>query len=214
MENNMADSTGLPGLDKILNGIIPGDNIVWQTDSIDDFMPYVKPYTDYAKKHGRKLVYFRFAKHKPFVASDSGAEIVRLNPEEGFEKFITGMHDVITRTGSGGYYIFDSLSELAIDYFSERMIGNFFMLTGPMLYSFGGMAYCPVIRNQHSYHAALPIAQTTQLLLDIYNHKGNKYVHPLKVKNRHSPTMYMLHVWEGSAFIPVVESIINSEVST
>ena len=28
-------STGLPGLDRILNGLIPGDNIVWQVDSID-----------------------------------------------------------------------------------------------------------------------------------------------------------------------------------
>ncbi len=30
-------STGLPGLDKTLRGLIPGDNVVWQVDSVEDY---------------------------------------------------------------------------------------------------------------------------------------------------------------------------------
>ena len=45
MEDNKSVqmSTGLPGLDKILFGIRSGDNIVWQVDSIDDYLPFVEP---------------------------------------------------------------------------------------------------------------------------------------------------------------------------
>ncbi len=209
----MVDSTGLPGLDKILNGIIPGDNIVWQTDSIEDFTPYVKPYCDYAKSIGRKLVYFRFAKHQAFVDAESGAEVCVLKPEEGFEKFITGMHEVITRVGDGGYYIFDSLSELAVEHFSEAMIENFFVLTCPRLLKMKCIAYFMVLRNYNSYHATQLITRTTQLILDVYNQSGKEYIHPVKVDGRYSPTMYMLHERLGDDFIPVMDSTVVADVS-
>ena len=37
-------STGLPGLDAILNDIRKGDNIVWQVDQIEDYRRFVNPY--------------------------------------------------------------------------------------------------------------------------------------------------------------------------
>ena len=54
----MKASTGLLGLDKILHGVRPGDNIVWQIETIDDFIPFVTPYCDYAKANGIDLIYF------------------------------------------------------------------------------------------------------------------------------------------------------------
>ncbi|MEI7543047.1 MAG: PEP/pyruvate-binding domain-containing protein, partial [bacterium] len=188
-------------------------NIVWQTDSIDDFMPYVKPYCDYAKAQGRKLVYFRFASHPEFVSLDSGAEIVYLKPEEGFEKFITVMHEVIGRIGDGGYYIFDSLSELAVEHFSESMIENFFFLTCPRLLKMKCIAYFMVLRNYNSYHATQLITRTTQLVLDTYSNQGKQYIHPVKVDGRYSPTMYMLHERKENDFVPVMDSTVISEVS-
>ena len=41
-------STGLKGFDAVVNGIIAGDNIVWQVDSIDDYVPFVRPYCEFA----------------------------------------------------------------------------------------------------------------------------------------------------------------------
>ncbi|MBN2315071.1 MAG: hypothetical protein JXM79_14170, partial [Sedimentisphaerales bacterium] len=43
-------------------------------------------------------------------------------------------------------------------------------------------------------------------------HEGKIYIHPLKVDQRHSPTMFMLHVWDGDHFIPVTESAAISEI--
>lgn len=208
----MADSTGLTGLDKILHNILPGDNIVWQTDSVDDFMPYVKPYCDYARDNGRKLVYFRFAKHKEFTAEGLDIEVVKLDPQQGFEQFISKIHEVIGMVGNGGYYIFDSLSELAVDHFSEAMIENFFVLTCPRLLRMECIAYFVITRNYNLYHATQAITQTTQLILDVYDHAGNRYLQPVKVDRRYSPTMFMLHRWEGDNFLPVVESREVAEV--
>ena len=207
-------STGLRALDRILHGIRPGDNIVWQVDSVDDYVPFIEPLITNAKAIEEKLVYFRFAKHRELVPKDSGAQICQLDPKAGFETFIGKIHEVINRTGRGGYYVFDSLSELAMECYSERMVGNFFRLTCPHLSELETVAYFAALRDYHSYHAALPIAETTQLLLDVYRHEGRIYIHPLKVHQRHSSTMFMLHVWDDDDFLPVTESTTIAKILT
>ena len=106
----MEHSTGLPGLDRILHGIKSGDNIVWQVDSIEDYICLVKPYVQFALATKRKLVYFRFARHGELVQKQSGVKRCELDPAAGFESFITKIHEVIKNTGIGGYYVFDSHS--------------------------------------------------------------------------------------------------------
>ena len=207
-------STGLPGLDRMLKGLIPGDNIVWQVDAIDDYRPLVEPYCRYAVATGKKLIYIRFASHPPLVSEADGAEVHRLHPEEGFESFITEIHRVIEKTGRGGYYVFDCLSELAEHWYSDQMLANFFMLTCPYLYDEEAIAYFGILKNYHSFYATTPIHDTTQVWIDTYRHKGKLYVYPLKVQQRYSPTMYMLHVWEGDEFLPATESAIVAEILT
>jgi len=207
-------SSGLPALDEILQGIRPGDNIVWQVDAIEDYLPFAKPFCENALARGEKLIYFRYAKHKPVISKDSGAQVIELTPEKGFEKFITDIHRTIEQAGYGAYYVFDSMSELTLDCYSDRMIGNFFTLTCPFLYDLETVAYFAVLRNYHSFHAAEPISKTTQLLLDVYRHKGNLYVHPLKVYKRYSSTMYTLHLWDKEDFKPITESAKIAEILT
>ena len=207
-------SSGLPALDRVLDGIRFGDNIVWQVGSIDDYLPVVKPFVDYAQAKGQRLVYFRFAEHPQLVPRELGVQFVELKPEAGFERFLSDIHEVIEKNGRGAYYLFDSLSELALHCYSERMVGNFFKLTCPYLNRLDTVSYFVVLKNCHSYHAALPISQTTQLLLDLYRHKGILYVHPIKVQERHASTMFMLHVWDNDDFTPVTDSTTISEVLT
>src|SRR3972149_4716180 len=121
---------GLPSLDRVIQGVIPGDNIVWQIDLIGDYAVLVESFCDNALRNGRKLVYFRFARHPALLPADRGAAI----------------------------------------------------------------------------------RETTQLLLDIFRHGEKLYVHPLKVDKRHSPTMYLPHVWEQDDFLPVAESSVLADV--
>ena len=207
-------STGLSGLDRMLKGLMPGDNIVWQVDTIDDYKPLIKPYYESAIAKGKRVVYFRFARHEPLVPAGTGVETCTLHPEKGFEIFIDEAHKMIEEAGRGAFYIFDCLSDLAVDWYSDRMVGNFFMLTCPYLYDLETITYFALLRDFHSIHATEPIAETTQLLLDIYRHKGKLYVHPMKVQHRYSPTMHMLHVWEEDAFTPVTESYTIAEILT
>ena len=205
-------TTGLSGLDRALRGLLPGDNVVWLVNSVDDYAPFVEPYCRSLLASARKLIYFRFAEHPALLSAESGAEIRELKPEQGFEKFITDIHKTIEEAGRGAFYAFDCLSNLASDWHSDQMLGNFFMLTCPYLFDLETIAYFALRRNYHSFHAAAPIAETAQVLLDVYRHKGKIYVHPLKVQHRHSSTMYMLHVREGEDFVPVTDSATNSEV--
>lgn len=202
----------MPGLDRVFTGILPGDNIVWQVDVVEDYVPFVQPFVRDAIACGKRLVYFRFARHPELVPRGIGAEIHVLRPDVGFETFTAQIHKVIEEAGRGTFYVFDCLSDLAADWYSDLMLGNFFMVTCPYLYDLDTVTYFALLRDDHSFDAVSAIRGTTQLLIDVFRHKERLYVHPLKVDQRHSPTMYLPHVWDGDAFRPLTESAVLSEV--
>jgi hypothetical protein len=86
------------------------------------------------------------------------------------------------------------------------------MLTCPYLYDFETVAYFALIRNRHTAFAIDAIHNTAQVVMDVYRHKEEIYVHPLKVEGRHSSTMYMLHRCEGEDFLPVLTSTTTAEI--
>jgi hypothetical protein len=205
-------STGLPYLDNVLHGIISGDNVVWQVDSIEEYLPFVKPYCDYARQSGVRFIYFRFAKHRPLVDDCPGVETHTLRLGQGFEPLVSELQGVIEEAGPGTYYLFDCLSDLAVDWSSDRMLGNFFMLICPYILHHGGLAYFALLRDIHSFHTTRPVSNTAQILIDVHRHEESLYIRPRKVERRHSSTMHMLHAWEGDEFFPVSGSGKNTEV--
>ncbi len=207
-------TTGLKGLDGVLKTLLPGDNIVWQVDSVAEYEPFVRPCCEAARKSGSRVIYFRFADHPPLLPEDSGAEVVHLAPSEGFEKFIRQIHTAVNSARDRGVYIFDCLSDLAADWYSDRMLGNSFLLICPHVYDVGGLACFAMLRNHHSFQACSTIMSTTQIMIDVFRHKQTLYLHPLKVQHRHSPTMYMLHAWKGEEMRPVVDSPTIAEILT
>ena len=199
-------STGLPGLDRVFQGLMPGDNFVWQVDSLHDFKPLVAPLGQAALARGRNVIYFRFAAHEPLLPKMGGVTVHRLRTDEGFERFLVEVHRVIHEAGRGACLVFDCLSPLVETWCSDRMLANFFLLTSAYVHDHRSLAYFPLLRNFHSFHASTPIAETAQVLVDLYRHGGQLYLHPTKVEGRYSPTIHMLHRWEGDAFLPVTES--------
>lgn len=202
-----AITTGLRGLDEIIDRLRIGDNVVWQVDDILDYKAMVKPFVQSALKEGIKVVYMRFARHEP-VIDDLDSVIVRtFNAGLGFETFSTQVHSVIGEIGEGAFYVFDSLSDLLTSWATDLMIGNFFLITCPYLFELKTVAYFAIVRNRHSYPTVARIRETTQVLLDSYNAEGQFYVQPLKVWKRYSPTMFLPHLEKGSRFIPVSSSV-------
>jgi pyruvate, water dikinase len=207
-------STGLPGLDRVLRGIMPGDNFVWQVESLADFAPFATAFCQSARARRNKLIYFRFADHEPLVPDGLGAEVHRLRGDEEFEPFVAQVHRVIQEAGPDASLVFDCLSNLVDIWSTDRMLGNFFMLICPNVLDCRSLAYFPLIRNRHSFHALDPIAATTQILIDVFRHREQFYLHPTKVEHRFSPTMHMLHHWSGEHFLPIMDSATTAEVLT
>jgi len=193
-------SSGLPSLDGILQGILPGDNVVWQVDDLDDYVPFVNAFTAWALSQEKPLVYFRFAQHPPLVAAGGAVKIYALDPRDGFEHFITEILTVVGREGRGVCYVFDSLSGLSVDWYSDRMLGNFFRLACPYLYSYDTVAYFGLFRDVHTPLSISAIHTTAQVVLDVYRREGRTCLLPLKVLGRYTPTMYMLHSRTGDTF--------------
>ena len=113
-------STGLPGLDNVFRGLIPGDNIVWQVGSIEEYAPFVEPYCKEAARRDHRLIYFRFARHEQLIPDGVEAEVHEVHPDVGFETFLAEVHAVIEEVGHGGFYVFDCLSELTADWYIDR----------------------------------------------------------------------------------------------
>jgi pyruvate, water dikinase len=205
-------SSGLPGLDAALNGILPGDNVVWQVDDIDDYLAFVLPFCEAANRDGRRLVYFRFSRHSELLPRTVRAEVHRLHPESGFDAFISEIFDVIERTGPGACYVFDCLSDLAVDWYSDRMLGNFFLLTCPYLFRLDTVAYFALLKNYHSADAIDAIHHTAQVVIDVYRSRGRLFLQPRKVEGRHSRTMFSLHAREDDEFQPVTSSAVITRI--
>jgi len=206
-------STGLKNLDKILKGILPGDNVVWQIDRIEDYQALVTPYVTEAIATGRPVVYFHFSQSEPLIPPSPDITTCTLSPRDGFEPFVAAIHETIRDAGRGAYYVFDCISELANAWYSDVMLGNFFKLTCPYLFDLETLAYFAIFRNHHSAYAIDPIMETTQLFLDVYSHQAI-YIRPIKVQHRYSATMNMLHRWQQDTFTPVSDSTVIAEILT
>ena len=184
---------GIPTLDPVFDNIRLGDNVVWELTCLDDFKLFYKPYVDQAIRDGRNLIYIRFASHPPLLERNDDLKIYEFDPSEGFETFTVAVRRVITEEGLDAFYVFDCLSELQVAWSSDLMMGNFFRVTCPYLFELDTVAYFPILRGRHSFAAVAKIRDTTQLFIDVYHADDELFIHPLKVWNRSSTTMFLPH---------------------
>ncbi len=199
-------TTGLPGLDAILGGLRLGDNVVWRVDDVGDYRAFIAPYVAAALAAKRRVVYVRFASHAPVVEAGAASVIHNLDALRGFESFTVRLHTIIAQEGRKAFYVFDCLSDLLDAWATDSMIANFFRVTCPYLFELDTVAYFALKRGAHSFATIDGIRSTTQLLIDLYNEGGVLYLHPLKVWQRSSPTMFLPHRHGSGQFTPITVS--------
>ena len=208
--------SGIDELDETLDNIRLGDNVVWQVSNLKEFSYFVNPYVKQALEDKRNLIYINFGQHEPLIdmtdedfeklesernnpdtefamIEKDGIKIYKVDPMEQFESFTLEVHNIITKEGFDAFYVFDCLSDLQAAWATDLMMGNFFRVTCPYLFILDTVAFFPVIRGKHSFESIAKIRETTQLFLDVYSNKNDVYVHPLKVWNRYSQTMFLGH---------------------
>ena len=190
--------SGIPALDRAVDNIRMGDNVVWRVSDLDEFRRFADPFVEQAKKDGRNIIYFRFASHPELVPECPEVKRIIIPLSHRFETFTVEIHQAIEREGRDAFYVFDCLSELQAAWATDLMMGNFFRVTCPFLFVLDTVAFFPVIRGRHSFNAITKIMNTTQLFLDVYSdrERGTVYIRPQKVWNRNSDTMFLPHLYE------------------
>jgi len=205
-------STGLKGFDQVIDHLRFGDNVVWQVDSVSDYMNMVDYFVESARSENMPLVYIRFANHEPLLDAGRDIKTYHVDARKGFESFATEINNLITSEGKRVFYVFDCLTDLLEYWHSDLMIGNFFKATCPYLYELDTVAYFAIKRNSHTYSTIAGIRETTQLLLDLYHINDKTYIHPLKVWQRYSPTMFFPHLIQGQEAVCITSSSDASEL--
>ncbi len=204
--------SGIPEMDKALDNIRLGDNVVFRVSDLSEFRLFVDPYVEQAKRDKRNIIYFRFATHEPLVEDCPEVKTIQVPLSHRFETFTVEIHNIIDREGKDAFYVFDCLSELQIAWATDLMMGNFFRVTCPFLFILDTVAFFPIIRGKHSFHAVNKILNTTQLFLDVYSDSKNVYVRPEKVWNRDSETMFLPHIYkkDEGTFRPILDGVQSS----
>ncbi len=194
-------ASGIPALDRALDNIRMGDNVVWRVSSLEQFREFARPFAKQAIRDGRNLIYIRFAEHAPILEPMEGLKIVHVKLTHLFETFTIQIHKLIEREGRDAFYVFDCLSELEEAWATDLLMGDFFHLTCPYLFILDTVAFFPVIRGRHAFEAIEKIRETTQLFLDVYPYDAQEdkaeklYVRPVKVWRRTSPQMFRPHLY-------------------
>ncbi len=199
-------SSGDSSLDDVLQGFLPGDNIVWQIDRLEDYSRFAEKFIQQGLKNGRRCVYVRFARHVPVLKRMKGLDLVHVDPSKGFDFFSTEVHRIIEKYGREVFYVFDNLSWLVAEWATDELLANFFKVTCPYLYELDTVAFFALTRDMHSHSTVASIRDTTQILVNVYRVDGNTYLHPLKVYNRYSPQMFLPHVSSSGKWDPIFNS--------
>ena len=204
--------SGIPDMDQALDAIRLGDNVVWRVSNLQEFRYFCEPYIEQAIRDERRIIYFRFASHEPLVKDCPQVERIEIPLSHRFEDFTVKIHKIIEKEGFDVFYVFDCLSELQTAWATDLMMGNFFRVTCPFLFTLDTVAFFPIIRGKHSFHAVKKILNTTQLFLDVYSDRKNIYVRPAKVWNRDSETMFLPHIYnrEAGTFKPILDGVQSS----
>ena len=199
-------STGLPGLDEVLDGLRIGDNVVWRVSDLDDYRRFVLPFLDAAADAGRQIIYLRFGEHPPIIDRHPAVRTITIDALGGFESFTSRVWHLIEQHGRGAFYVCDSLSELLNAWATDAMVGNFFRVVCPFLFELDTVAWFALHPDRHSRMTLDRIRQTTQVMIDVHRHGEDVQIHPIKAWRRQSPTMFLPHRELAGQFRPITDS--------
>ncbi len=205
--------SGISALDQALQRIRLGDNVVWQIDDLEDYKFFARPFAAQAIQDGFECVYLRFAEHSPILEATEGLDIIEVDPSPGFDYFSGEVHRIIAQKGLKCFYVFDNLSALVEEWATDELLANFFQVTCPFLFELDTVAYFGLTLGKHADSSVARIQDTTQLLINVYKVKGQRYFHPIKVWERYSSQMFLPHCISDDDMPPVSKSGDAAKVS-
>ncbi|GHU64821.1 phosphoenolpyruvate synthase [Clostridia bacterium] len=219
MINQKKVYSGFDGLDRTLDYMRYGDNVVWQISDIDEYAFFVRPFTERALRDHKNVVYFRYGQdsgHEPLldIPEARGLLIREIDISQGFEKTVMDIQSVIENGGPEAHYIFDSMSDLQEEWIADFMMANFFVVTAPEIAKTNSVAYYAYTRNHHSVETTSRIREAASVLIDVVHTDTQMYVQPAKVTERYQPTIFLPHavsITDPGVIQPITNGIDLSE---
>ena len=185
--------SGLEGLDKKLDHIRKGENVVFRVKQLEHFRFFADRFLKEQLQEGKNIIYLRFGREEALAEEQKGLRIRPADPSEGFELFTLAVHEIIEEAGEEAVFLFDSLSELRDVWYSDLMMDNFIRVTCPFIRERKSVAVYPIIRGTHSYDSVSRIRESAQIFLDVFFSGTCYYLTPLKVENRYHGEMFLTH---------------------
>lgn len=216
-------STGIDGFDKSINMLRLGDSILCQVGTINDYKKFLMPFVNRAINDKRNIVYFKFANKKPMfddlsddtidsindesISDDlTNIKVFQLDPNIGFNYFTLKISEIIKSEGKNTFFIFDNLTCLQRMWHSDTMILNFFTVISSYLHKLNTVSCFSIMRKAHSYVLPSKARQIAKVIFDIYTIDDKYYIHPLKVSDRSSPTMFLPIQIDGDKVTQITSS--------
>lgn len=200
-------------LSRAVTGAVAGAR-VWQVETLSDYEPFAALFGAGVRDRAKTLVYFRFGDTPALTGPSADTRVVSVCPQSGFESFISAILDTMRDCGGSAIYLFDCISPLAADWFSDQMVGNFFVIVCSALRGIEGAACFAILRNRHSHYALDPVTNTAHALFDVCRYEQRLYVQPLKIEYEHMTCRHVLHVWADGRLLPVRDSHTAAAVLT
>jgi hypothetical protein len=193
MINQKRALSGISGFDAALDYIRYGDNVVFQVSDIDGYRFFVEPFIRRALEDGKNVVYFRFGKHPALAEPEPGLRIYEIDLINGFEAAVMSIAEIIEEEGPETHYVFDSITDLQVEWVADWMVGNFFVVTAPEVVKSNSVAYFAYTSDHHSFEAVARIREAASVLLDVFHNEDHMYMLPVKISERYLPTIFLPH---------------------
>jgi hypothetical protein len=129
MRPPQAIGSGIPALDRVLQSLRLGDNVVWQVDGLDNYRKVALPFARQAIQDRRTLIYVSFIPQSHLLDPLTGYVTKEVDPRHGFDAFSAQVNKIIDEEGKRAFYVFDNLSALVADWATDQLLANFFQLT-------------------------------------------------------------------------------------
>ncbi|MHA1602469.1 MAG: PEP/pyruvate-binding domain-containing protein, partial [Promethearchaeota archaeon] len=134
--------------------------------------------------------------YESLIPANISAKTINLRADEGFEPFIDKVIQNVEKYGNNTCYIFDLLSDLITDWYSDVIMGDFFSVIAPFISKFDTITLFTILRNKHEDNAMRVIQKTARIVLESYLYHKVLYIQPIKVKDRFTPILFNLHKWD------------------
>ena len=199
-------STGIRGLDDLLEGLRPGDNVVFHTQDQAVYRTFVESFGKECRLRGIPLVYLSLDRSFEDILGDlpqsdiiDVAAAALANPTG----FADGLIGEFTRRGPGVAYVSDSLAVLRELSGGEDAACSLCLDLFSTLFALDAVAYWFLPVEGFRSDCVAAVRDASQVFLELWEQEHQQLLRAVKVWGRYSPRMYDRHRYGKSGVVPL-----------